>query len=63
MTDYAYTIAEQIINDLPALSTAPDTDTDTLKDMLALAAKRGYITGYSEGFARAGQSAPFVGVL
>lgn len=61
MTDYAYTIAEQIINDLPALSAAPDTD--TLKDMLALAAKRGYITGYSEGFARAGQSASFVGVL
>lgn len=61
MTDYAYTIAEQIINDLPALSTAPDTD--TLKDILALAAKRGYITGYSEGFARAGQSASFVGVL
>lgn len=52
MTDYAYTIAEQIINDLPALSTTPDTD--TLKDMLALAAKRGYITGYGAASAVVG---------
>lgn len=52
MTDYAYTIAEQIITDLPALSTTPDTD--TLKDMLALAAKRGYITGYGAASAVVG---------
>ena len=42
--DYAYDIAEQIVADMPALSTAPDKD--TLTDMLALAAKRGYLSGY-----------------
>lgn len=59
--DYSYDIARQIIADLPVLATSPDMA--TIGDMLALAAKRGYITGYSEGFARAGQSASFVGVL
>lgn len=42
--DYAYDIAEQIVADMPALSTAPDKE--TLTDMLALAAKRGYASGF-----------------
>ena len=50
--DYAYDIAEQIVADMPALSTAPDKD--TLTDMLALAAKRGYMTGYGAAAAVVG---------
>lgn len=52
--DYAYDIAEQIVADMPALSTAPDKD--TLTDMLALAAKRGYMTGYGAASATLGVS-------
>ena len=44
MNDYSYDIARQIIADLPALATSPDMT--TLEDMLALAAKRGYVAGY-----------------
>lgn len=50
--DYAYDIAEQIIADLPALATAPDKE--TLTDMLALAAKLGYLSGYGAAAAVVG---------
>lgn len=42
--DYSYDIAQQIIADLPVLATSPDMA--TIEDMLALAAKRGYLAGY-----------------
>ena len=59
MTDYAYDIAAKIVADYPALTVG--VDSEALQDMLALAAKQGYLLGYGEGFAGAGQS--FVGVL
>lgn len=50
--DYSYDIARQIIADLPALATSPDMA--TIEDMLALAAKRGYMTGYGAAAAVVG---------
>ena len=50
--DYSYDIARQIIADLPDLATSPDMA--TVEDMLALAAKRGYLAGYAAAAAMVG---------